>query len=133
MIENIPFSISCIISSIILFQSFFIAPSINKIIDTREASKFLRYIWPKFFVVIGLLSLLSIFILSFFNSQQNIPKVLSILSFILMLICYLIIPYMNDAKDSLRESTFIILHMLSILMTIVTLIMNILIFIFWKY
>tara|TARA_B100001109_G_scaffold255863_1_gene261779 strand:+ start:806 stop:1213 length:408 start_codon:yes stop_codon:yes gene_type:complete len=133
LIKNLPILISGIIIGIIIYQSLMIAPSINKLLSNSDASLYLRYIWPKFFVVIGLLSLLSIFILSFFNSQQNIPKVLSILSFILMLICYLIIPYMNDAKDSLRESTFVILHMLSILMTIVTLIMNILIFIFWKY
>ena len=71
MINNIPFTISCIIIGIILFQSFFIAPSINKIITTKEASKFLRYLWPKFFVIISILSILSLITNYYFSIEKN--------------------------------------------------------------
>ena len=68
-----------------------------------------------------------------FNSNQSTAKILSILSVLLMLICYFAIPYMNQAKDSLNESLFIILHSGSIILTVLTLLMNLSIFIFWKY
>ena len=58
---------------------------------------------------------------------------LSILSAFFMLISYIAIPYMNQAKDYLKESSFNILHSGSIILTIVTLLMNLSIFFSWKY
>tara|TARA_B110000908_G_scaffold69855_1_gene84222 strand:+ start:457 stop:663 length:207 start_codon:yes stop_codon:yes gene_type:complete len=49
MIKNIPLLISAIISGLILFQSTLVAPAVNKLINSKEASVFLRYIWAKVF------------------------------------------------------------------------------------
>ena len=133
LIKNLPLLISGTIIGIILYQSLMIAPSINKLFDSQDASQYLRYIWPKFFIIVGLLSIVSLIIIYFFNPSQKIAKILYFFSLILMIICYLIIPYMNGAKDSLNETTFSILHILSISMTIATLFINISIYAFWKY
>ena len=133
ILKFFPLVLSGVISGIIIYQSLLIAPSVNKLLSNQDASLYLRYIWPKFFIVIGILSLLCFIFISIFNSNQSIAKILSILSAFLMLICYFAIPYMNQAKDSLNESLFIILHSGSIILTIITLLMNLSIFIFWKY
>ena len=133
LLKNLPLLISGTIAGIILYQSLMIAPSINKLFDAQNAGQYLRYIWPKFFVIIGFLSLISLIIIYFFNPSQKIAKIFYAFSFILMIISYLIIPYINEAKDSSNEVGFITLHILSILMTIVTLIINISIYVFWKY
>ena len=133
LIKNLPLLISGTIIGIILYQSLMIAPSINKLFDPQDASQYLRYIWPKFFIIVGLLSIVSLIIIYFFNPSQKIAKILYFISLILMIISYLIIPYMNGAKDSLNETTFSILHILSILMTIAALFVNISIYSFWKY
>ena len=133
LIKNLPLLISGTIIGIILYQSLMIAPSINKLFDSQDASQYLRYIWPKFFIIVGLLSIVSLIIIYLFNPSQKIAKILYFFSLILMIICYLIIPYMNGAKDSLNETTFSILHILSISMTIATLFINISIYAFWKY
>tara|TARA_B100000575_G_scaffold115933_1_gene92219 strand:+ start:28 stop:435 length:408 start_codon:yes stop_codon:yes gene_type:complete len=133
ILKFFPLVLSGVISGIIIYQSLLIAPSVNKLLSNQDASLYLRYIWPKFFIVVGILSLLCFIFISIFNSNQSIAKILSILSAFLMLICYFAIPYMNQAKDSLNESLFIILHSGSIILTIITLLMNSSIFIFWKY
>ena len=133
ILKFFPLVLSGFISGIIIYQSIFIAPSINKLLSNQDASLYLRYIWPKFFIIVGILSLLCFICISIFNSNQSTAKIFSILSSLLMLICYLAIPYMNQAKDSLNESLFIILHSGSIILTILTLLMNLSIFIFWKY
>lgn len=133
LIKNLPLLISGTIIGIILYQSLMIAPSVNKLFDTQNASQYLRYIWPKFFVIIGSLSLVSLIILYFFNPSQKIVKILYAFSLVSMIISYLIIPFMNEAKDTLNESGFLMLHILSILITIVTLFVNILIYVYWKY
>tara|TARA_B100000989_G_C19415910_1_gene416449 strand:- start:92 stop:499 length:408 start_codon:yes stop_codon:yes gene_type:complete len=133
VLKNLPLILSGCISGLILYQSIMIAPSINKLLNAEDASIYLRYIWPKFFIIIGLIALISFLVILFFNTNQNTAKILTILSFLLMILCYLIIPSMNEAKDSFKESTFMILHFASIIMTIITLILNISVFIFWKY
>ncbi len=133
ILKFFPLVLSGVVSGIIIYQSLLIAPSVNKLLSNQDASLYLRYIWPKFFIIVGILSLLCFIFISIFNSNQSIAKILSILSAFLMLICYFAIPYMNQAKDSLNESLFIILHSGSIILTIITLLMNLSIFIFWKY
>ena len=132
-LKFLPLFLSGFISGIILYQSLIIAPSINKLLNNQDASLYLRYIWPKFFLIIGLLSLLSFTCILLFTSNQNAAKILSILSAFFMIICYVAIPYMNQAKDSINESTFNILHSGSIILTIITLIMNLVTFFSWKY
>ena len=133
ILKFFPLVLSGFISGIIVYQSLLIAPSINKLLSSEDASLYLRYIWPKFFIIIGILSLLCFISISLFNSNQSSAKIFSILSAVLMLVCYLAIPYMNQAKDSLNESLFMILHLGSIILTIITLLLNFSIFIFWKY
>ncbi len=129
--KNLPLIISSIIVGIILFQSALVAPAINRLINAEDASVFLRYIWPKFFLIIAILSLAS-FVVIAINSNQNLYKYVSIVSFVLMLICYLITPMINDAKDSLNDQLWTALHLSTIILTFITLIINALTIVYWK-
>ena len=133
MIENLPFTISCIISSIILFQSFLIAPSINKIIATKEASKFLRYLWPKFFVIISILSTLSLVVNYYLGIEKNIVNYFMIICIIFMLVCYFITPIINKAKDNSQNKLWTALHLATVIITLITLVLNVLIIYFWQF
>ena len=132
MIKNIPLLISAIVSGLILFQSMLVAPSVNKFINTKEASVFLRYIWPKFFLIIALLSLLSFLVIVYQNNNQNAAKYFSLISFVLMTICYIITPLINNAKDASNEQLWVILHLATVLITLIVLILSILTIIYWK-
>ncbi len=125
MLKYFPLIFSSIISSIILFQSFFIAPSINKLIDNKQASGLLRYVWPKFFILISFFSIASIIVIYTNNIKIEFSKLLYTLSFIFMLSCYLVTPLINKAKDNSQMRLWSILHILTISLTLLTLIMNI--------
>ena len=129
--KSLPLILSGVIIGIILFQSILVAPAVNKIINSQDASIFLRYIWPKFFLIIALISLGAL-IVNIFNSNPNIFKILTFISFLLMLICFFITPVINNAKDTLNDQLWSALHLLTIILTLITLILNILIAIFWK-
>ncbi len=131
MMKNLPLIISSLIVGIILFQSALVAPAINRLINAEDASVFLRYIWPKFFLIIAILSLAS-FVVIAINSNQNLYKYVSIVSFVLMLVCYLITPMINDAKDSLNDQLWTSLHLSTIILTFITLIINALTIVYWK-
>ena len=133
MIENLPFTISCIISSIILFQSFFIAPSINRIITTKEASKFLRYLWPKFFIIISTLSTFSLIANYYLEIEKNMVNYFMIICVVLMFVCYFITPIINRAKDNSKNKLWTVLHLATVILTLITLVLNILIICFWQF
>ena len=133
ILKNFPLFISGAICGLILFQSVIVAPSINNLLQPADASTYLRYIWPKFFIIISVLSIFSILIIYSLNSNQSFAKIASILTLIFMLVCYFIIPSMNNARDSANDSLFFILHSVSIGLTIITLTLNLLLFIKWKF
>ena len=132
MINKVPYLISAIIIGLIIYQSGFIAPSINKIIDKDNASIYLRFIWPKFFLLIAFLSIVSFIVIYFSDENQLYPKFLSLGSFVLMILSYLLIPFINNARDSENNSLFFYLHLLSMIFTLITLIVNVLIIKFWN-
>ena len=132
-LKLIPIILSGVIIGIILYQSLLIAPSINKLLSAQDASIYLRYVWPKFFIIIGAISLISWILILNFSLNQNTAKIISIISFTLMVICYVLIPYMNSAKDSANDTLFIFLHATSMILTLVTLLINIFLIVKWKY
>ena len=132
MINKVPYLISAIIIGLIIYQSGFIAPSINKIIDKDNASIYLRFIWPKFFLIIAFLSIVSFIVIYFLDEIQLYPKYLSLGSFVLMILSYLLIPFINNARDLENNSLFFYLHLSSMIFTLITLIVNVLIIKFWN-
>ena len=129
--KNLPLILSSVIVGIILFQSALVAPAVNKLINAADASIFLRFIWPKFFLIISVISLASFLIIIIYSSQDYF-KYISFTSFLLMLICYFITPSINEAKDSLNEQLWTVLHLSTIIITLATLILNVLIIVYWK-
>ena len=90
--KNSPLILSSVIVGIILFQSALVAPAINKLINATDASIFLRFIWPKFFLIISIISLAS-FVIIMIYSSQNFFKYLSFISFFILLIVISIFSY----------------------------------------
>lgn len=133
MLKHLPLFITGIISGLIIYQSAMIAPSINKLLSTQDASSYLRFIWPKFFLIIAFLSIVGGIITQFSNPDQSFAKIIFIVSFALMLMCFFTVPFMNDARDFGKQNLFFILHAGSMIFTLIVLVINLLILIYWKY
>ena len=58
-----------------------------------------------------------------FQKPNNL-EYLSLINFLLPLICYLIIPATNNATDNKDEKKFKILHTVSVLLTLIILLSN---------
>ena len=131
--KNIPIFTSTAICSVIIYQSILIAPLINNYLNTSDASILLRILWPKFFIVILILSLISI-VFNFYN-EVNFKKdfLFQIISIISMVMCLILTPYMNELIDNGYIDFWMILHLSTIILTLVTLIVNLLLIFFWKF
>ena len=127
MIEGLITIISSIIIGVILFQSFIIAPTVTKVVNKKDSSKFLRLIWPKFFLIISCLSLINILLSFLLNLESWAILYLNLSSFFIMFFCYLLTPTINNFKDNSNEKIWSYLHFLTIILTIFTLIVNVII------
>ena len=130
--KNLPLIFSAIVIGLICYQSIIIAPLINKLLSSNDASILLRSMWPKFFLIIFIISSISFLTIVRFNKQKNIAKYLSLFSGLLMFSCYILVPVINNAKDLANENLWIILHLTTIIITFITLIINIALIKFWK-
>ena len=117
--------ISGVIFGLIFFQSALTAPTVFKNLKKDQASIFLRKIFPKLFLTISFFALLS-FVLSFSISKsvQNTSLIVFLISFILPLICYAIIPMTNRATDEGDLSKFKFLHTISVSLTLIVFFVN---------
>ena len=129
MLLNLQILISGLICGVILFQTAIIAPSIFKVLSPDNAGPFLRTIFPKLFMFVAVLSGVG-FVLSFISSNTT-GLIVFFGSLLFMLICYYIVPMTNRARDAGNDNAFKRLHTVSVVLTMIVLLSNLL-WVFFK-
>ena len=114
--------LSGVISGMILFQTAIVAPVVFTTLDAENASKFLRKIFPRFFMVIFILGISALIVSSAILSIQGI--IIAAITAISMFISYLVVPATNKARDEERSKAFRRLHTLTVVLTLFTLLAN---------
>ena len=124
MLFNLELVISGTICGIILLQTSVIAPSVFKYLDQSQTRDLLRAIFPKFFLFILILASLSLMVGILNNVKFDIQIIISSLTVALSILCYIIIPSTNEAKDKNNQKKFKFLHNVSVISTVIILITN---------
>jgi len=110
---------------LILMQTAIVAPILFRTLDLESFGRSIREIWPKFFLALGAIGVLSLISVYLDQASDDIHLVLSGITVSLSLMCYLIIPATNRATDSGNHRRFNILHKLSVYSTLAILLSNI--------
>tara|TARA_B000000477_G_C5946377_1_gene165917 strand:+ start:114 stop:503 length:390 start_codon:yes stop_codon:yes gene_type:complete len=116
--------ISGLISGIIIYQSFVVASTVFKSLELKYSSIFLRSIFPKFFTLISILGFICL-ALNIIYSASFYQFIVSGLTVVLAIICYVIIPATNKATDDKDKNKFRLLHTVSVVLTLIILILHI--------
>ncbi len=106
-----------LILGIIFAQVLITAPVVFKVLDDQNASKFLRKIFPRYYFLLFLISLLALLISYLFFKIFDLY--IALVSVFFSLLGYVIIPITNSARDRGWDSIFKWLHNLSVFNTIV--------------
>jgi len=109
-----------LMAGMILFQAALNAPTIFKVYSEEQAGPFLRVIFPKLFLNVAILSLIGLVIAMI--GGRFILQFLFFSTLLLMSIAYLIVPATNKARDEGRDKSFKYLHLISVILTLLTLI-----------
>ena len=121
---NLQVIVSGAICGIILLQTSVIAPSVFKYLDKNQTRDLLRAIFPKFFLFILFLGILSLIAGLINQIKIDGQIIIGSITVILSLLCYLIIPATNEAKDKNNEKRFKLLHKVSVISTVIILATN---------
>tara|TARA_Y100000992_G_scaffold158764_1_gene106266 strand:+ start:758 stop:1156 length:399 start_codon:yes stop_codon:yes gene_type:complete len=124
MFSSLELIISGIICGIILLQTSVIAPNVFKYLDQNQTRDLLRAIFPKFFLYILLLAFLSLVVGILDNVKFDIQTIIALLTVVLSILCYIIIPSTNEAKDKNNQKRFKFLHNLSVISTVIIFLTN---------
>jgi magnesium-transporting ATPase (P-type) len=106
-----------LVLGIIFAQVLLTAPVVFKVLDDQNASNFLRRIFPRYYLLLFLITLIALLISYLFFSIIDIYIALIAVSF--SFLGYIIIPLTNIAKDRGWDSLFKGLHSLSVLNTVI--------------
>ena len=124
MLISLQILLSGLISGVILFQTAIIAPSVFKVLSSNNAGPFLRTVFPKLFMFVAVLSMVGL-ILSLISSN-TLGLIIFFGSLLSMLVCYFIVPVTNRARDEGNDNAFKRLHTVSVVLTMIVLLSNLL-------
>ena len=112
-----------LVAGTIVFHSAIVAPTVFRTLGERDASVFLRTIFPKFFLFLTLINVVNV-LLALIDGQFGV-MVMAAISAVLMGIAYGIIPMTNRSRDEGLQQRFAQLHRVSVLLTVAVLSINV--------
>ena len=112
-----------LVLGIIFAQVLLTAPVVFKVLDSQNASKFLRKVFPRYYLLLFLITLVALLISFLFFKKLDVYMASAAAFFAIL--GYLIIPITNSARDRGWDKLFKWLHNLSVFNTLVIMIIAI--------
>ncbi|HAN32242.1 MAG TPA: hypothetical protein DCQ06_11650 [Myxococcales bacterium] len=109
----------------IVLKTSLIAPTLFKMLGVEQFGVVIRALWPKFFVALTILGVVSMTSLVVESSDSVVHYTIAGITIAFPAICYALIPMTNRATDTGDKSRFDLLHKSSVALTVVTLFTNI--------
>lgn len=108
-----------------LFFSIAIAPKIFTVLPNEEAGKFVRSIFPTYYMYNGLQYLLLTILLFYTGQNGNTLYLSCLILFFFILSNYILMPQINKSRDIDNQKKFKLLHFLSVVINFLIIISSI--------
>tara|TARA_B100000945_G_scaffold263651_1_gene222534 strand:- start:200 stop:595 length:396 start_codon:yes stop_codon:yes gene_type:complete len=127
MIQQIIYNLTSLTLGIMIFFSFVVAPVTFKFLDEQNSRRFIRGIFPYYYTLNFLFSLIIIFLFAYIRNY-------SISFFLIISVCilfltsnFLLMPLINKFRDNKQDKKFKISHFISVLINFIQIIFLVLI------
>ena len=117
--------ISGFIVGVIILQTMVFAPTLFKTIEPAPAGKLLRALFPKFFRLLALAGIVLMVLCVLSDDAKWTSYACALITIVLPVICAATIPMTNRARDAGNDRLFKKMHTLSVLLTVIVLLANI--------
>ena len=127
MTEQLIIYLTSIILGIMLFFSFAVAPTTFKLLDEKNARTFIRGIFPIYYILNLIISLLALFIFIFVGNFSLNFYLMVMICLLFIMSNFVLMPLINKYRDSGQEKKFKIFHFLSVIINFIQIILLIVI------
>ena len=122
MIENLIQNLIAISLGAMLFFSFVIAPVIFKVLDANNAGKFVRKIFPHYYLINLIILSIAVLLLLYISSVNLHFYITLIITILFAFSLFILMPLINKLKDSKEEKKFKYSHALSVIINFIQII-----------
>ena len=112
-----------------LFFSIAIAPKIFTVLPSEEAGKFVRSIFPTYYMFNGIQYLILTILMIYLEKTGNILYLSISILILFMLSNYVLMPQINKSRDINNQKRFKFLHLLSVVFNFVIIVSSIILII----
>ncbi len=129
MIEQASLYLTSIILGIMVFFSFVVAPVTFTTLNEENARKFIRKIFPYYYLfnlIISVLIILSFIIIKKFSIEFYL---ISLIAFLFVISNYVLMPLINKYRDSNQDNKFKYSHFTSVVINFIQMIILIILLI----
>ena len=122
MIENLIQNLTAMSLGIMIFFSFAIAPVIFNVLSVKNAGKFVRKIFP-YYYLINLIVLSIVVILFFYTSSIGLNFYITLaISILFAFLLFILMPMINNFKDRNEKRKFRLSHGFSVIVNFIQMI-----------
>ena len=122
MIENLIQNLIAISLGAMLFFSFVIAPVIFKVLDANNASRFVRKIFPHYYLINLVILSIAVLLLFYISSINLYFYITLIITILFAFSLFILMPLINKLKDNKEERKFKYSHTLSVVINFIQII-----------
>ena len=127
MIDQIVLYLTSIVLGMMIFFSFVVAPITFRLLDEENSRKFVRGIFPYYYLINLIVSLFACAILIYLGNISINFYLMASVCFLFAISNFILMPLINKQKDAGKEKSFKIYHFISVLINFVQMIFLILI------
>ena len=122
MILNLIQNLIAISLGTMLFFSFVIAPVIFKVLDANNAGKFVRKIFPHYYLINLVILSVAVLLLLYISSVNLDFYITLIITILFAFSLFILMPSINKFKDNKEERKFKYSHALSVIINFIQII-----------
>ena len=126
MIENLPYYFTSGILGIMIFFSFAVAPITFTVLDENNARKYIRKIFPFYYLVNLFLSICTLVAFGLNDINFDFYLILAVAT-LFVISNFILMPLINKYRDNKEDKKFNYLHRFSVIINFIQLIILILI------
>tara|TARA_B100000780_G_C20808790_1_gene321300 strand:- start:97 stop:486 length:390 start_codon:yes stop_codon:yes gene_type:complete len=122
MIENLIQNLIAISLGMMIFFSFIVAPVIFKVLNVKDAGKFVRKIFPYYYLINLLFTLIVVGLFFYISSIDLNFYITLMILFLFLFLLFILMPLINKFKDNNEKKKFAYSHGLSVIINLIQII-----------
>tara|TARA_B100000579_G_scaffold138742_1_gene112710 strand:+ start:147 stop:542 length:396 start_codon:yes stop_codon:yes gene_type:complete len=119
MIQQIIYNLTSLTLGVMIFFSFVVAPTTFRFLDEQNSRRFIRGIFPFYYILNFLLSLIIVVLFAYIKNFSISFFLIIAVSILFLISNFLLMPLINKFRDNKEDKKFKISHFISVIINFI--------------